>query len=76
MQEQPAQRSIILGDFNYNIHLSSGQHYPTEWNSWLLSTWHDPLYDETSMRPSATFHRGNTTIDFILCSPDLRHHIT
>ena len=75
MQSQPLHRSIILGDFNYNIHRTSNISFPAAWNSWLLSIWHDPIYADSSTRDSATFHRGSNPIDFILCTSDLRHHI-
>lgn len=79
MHTQPTQRSILLGDFNYNIHLRAPNTFPITWSNWLTSMWHDPFHNDEQTRGAATFHRGNTTIDFILCSNDLEtkiHHPT
>lgn len=75
MQDQPVQRSILLGDFNYNIHRQVVQNFPEEWNNWLLSSWHDPIHDDPSTSNVATFRPAGSTIDFLLCSPDLQHHM-
>ncbi|KAG2219293.1 hypothetical protein INT45_011308 [Circinella minor] len=73
-QQQQLQRSIILGDFNYNIH-HTGPRTPNtgSWVRWLETDWHDPFQFEPLVFAQNTFfgHQGKSKIDFILVSGDL-----
>ncbi|KAG1257688.1 hypothetical protein G6F68_009183 [Rhizopus microsporus] len=73
--DAPPQRTVLLGDFNNNIHLSMTHQLPQPWKEWLHSFWHDTFLSDSNQHCLPTF--GTIlTIDFILVTSDMQHLTT
>ncbi|KAG0736711.1 hypothetical protein G6F23_010785 [Rhizopus arrhizus] len=63
-------RSILLGDFNHNIHTRSSSLSLAQWFQWIHLNWHDPINSNPEHNNIPTF-RNISTIDFLLITADL-----
>ncbi|KAG1411345.1 hypothetical protein G6F58_008601 [Rhizopus delemar] len=48
-------RSVLLGDFNHNIHQPTASSTTRSWFSWLRKHWFDALHDDVNCRDLPTF---------------------
>ncbi|KAI9488277.1 hypothetical protein BDB00DRAFT_772823, partial [Zychaea mexicana] len=67
------ERSVLLGDFNYQVLSRSPRGVPAIWQAHLLAYWHDCI-TPPSHCPSPTFLRNSSRscIDYIFMSSDFR----
>ncbi|KAG0928928.1 hypothetical protein G6F57_012969 [Rhizopus arrhizus] len=73
--DAPPQRTVLLGDFNHNIHLSMTHQLLQPWKEWLHSFCHDTFLHDSNQHCLPTF--GTIlTIDFILVTSDMQHLTT
>ena len=71
----PTRRSILLGDFNHNIHtLSTRDDDMNRWLQWARTFWYD-AHHTSAFRSSLPTYRHISTIDFLLFTPDLADYI-
>ncbi|KAG1325302.1 hypothetical protein G6F62_008624 [Rhizopus arrhizus] len=73
--DAPPQRTVLLGDFNNNIHLSMTHQLPQPWKEWLHSFWHDTFLSDSNQHCLPTFGTISA-IDFILVTSDMQHLTT
>ncbi|KAG1136220.1 hypothetical protein G6F37_012136 [Rhizopus arrhizus] len=72
--QPPPYRSVLLGDFNHNVHRPSPTASVQPWLTWIRSFWHDPLHDDSNCRDVPTF-RDISTIDHLLVTHDLQDDV-
>ncbi|KAG0747830.1 hypothetical protein G6F57_006558 [Rhizopus arrhizus] len=73
--DAPPQRTVLLGDFNNNIHLSMTHQLPQPWKEWLHSFWHDTFLSDSNQHCLPTFGTISA-IAFILVTSDMQHLTT
>lgn len=73
--QSPPSRSILLGDFNHNIHARQSNPSIRNWIHWIHSFWFDPAYNDLDNRNLPTF-RNISTIDFLLVTDDMSNLIS
>ncbi|KAG1167936.1 hypothetical protein G6F36_012388 [Rhizopus arrhizus] len=73
--DAPPQRTVLLGDFNHNIHLSMTHQLLQPWKEWLHSFCHDTFLSDSNQHCLPTFGTIST-IDFILVTSDMQHLTT
>ncbi|KAG1087739.1 hypothetical protein G6F42_020503 [Rhizopus arrhizus] len=71
----PADRCILMGDFNHNLHRPTRSNRALLWYRWIQQHWHDPIHVNSDYRDIPTF-RNISTIDFLLVTNDLKHCVS